>query len=269
MTDFTPEAITAIKSAQLRVFHSMPDEPLSGSCQNCGGMGQIFLQFETREHGQGVSITFVGSERINVKGRTFPCPVCSTGDRLAQQEYAWKYSGLDANEREWRVDYIAGMIGKEHALDMAHSLLAQCPIPAGLITLFGEYGRGKTGMLKSLVAQFTLAGVTARYVRAADLLGEIRSTYGDDRETTEEQIIHRVGSVRFLAVDEIDRIPSTDWAMSELMRVLDTRYARRHKCATMIATNQRPDEMPEQWGYLQSRLLDGMRVPMGGDDLRG
>lgn len=269
-TQFPPEAIAAIKSKPMRAFLCQPEAPVLGACQNCGGMGAIMLQFETLERGTGISMAFVGYERINVKGRTYPCPVCGTGDRLARQEFAWSISGLDSNERGWRVDYIRDMIGKENALSAAYNLLAQCPEPVGVITLFGDYGRGKTGLLKSLTAQFTLAGVTARYCRAADMLSEIRGTYGENTsEDTEQAILNRVGSVRFLAVDEVDRIPSTDWAMSTMMLILDTRYARRDRCATVIATNQHPDELGQQWGYLSSRLRDGVRVPIGGDDLRG
>jgi DNA replication protein DnaC len=161
------------------------------------------------------------------------------------------------------------MPGKEVALSSAHILLAMAPAPTGLTTLFGDYGRGKTGILKSLTAQFILAGVSARYCRAADLLGEIRSTYRDGSEISEEEIIALVGGIRFLAVDEVDRISATDWAMSTLMRILDTRYTRRALVATMIATNAQPDSMTAQWGYLQSRLRDGARIRVGGQDLRG
>lgn len=277
MTQFSPDALQDIKSSQYRVFLQECAEPVMGACQNCGGIGSLWLQFETLERGSGVSCAFIGSDRINVRSKTYPCPICAQGDRDAQREYAWNNSGLELAEREWRVEYIAGMSGKERAIEAAHGLLAQSPSPIGLVSVFGDYGRGKTGLLKSLTAQFILAGVSARYVRAGDLLGEIRSTYStkqtqfgyEANEITEEQILARVGSVRFLAVDEVDRIPSTDWAMSTMMRVLDTRYSRRWKCATMIATNLRPDAMPPEWGYLQSRLSDGLRVPVGGDDLRG
>lgn len=262
-----PDALAAIRSAHGRVFLAEV-EPVVGGCQNCGGTGTLWLQFETNERGDNVSLTFV-PERTFVVSKTYPCPICAAHDREVQREYAWGHSGLDINERTWRVDFIADMDGKENAYRAALDLLAQTPAPAGMLTVFGDYGRGKTGLLKALTAQFVLADVSARYVRAADLLGEIRSTYGDESKTTEEQIITRIGSLHFLAVDEVDRIPSTDWAMSTMMRVLDTRYARRHRCATAIATNQRPDALPEQWGYLQSRLTDGVRVPVGGADLRG
>lgn len=263
-----PEAIEAARASRARVILN-EIEPTIGGCANCGGTGNIYLQFETQNRGQGVVITWLDGAKIYVTGHTYPCPICSADNRRAMLEYAWNNSGLDFNERQWRIAHVAGMIGKENAYQAALDLLAHTPAPAGLVTLFGDYGRGKTGLLKSLTAQFILAGVSARYVRAADLLADIRSTYGDDTAMSEQQIVARVGSLRFLAVDEVDRIPSTDWAMSTMMRILDTRYSRRAWCATMIATNKHPDMLGEQWGYLSSRLRDGARVPMGGEDLRG
>lgn len=267
---YPPEAEAAIRAANAtgqRVYVNDID-PVIGGCTNCGGNGFI-ISFAVNSAGPGISTSFVDGQRVYAQTKFYPCPICSNGDRLAAQEYAWQHSGLDIPEREWRIDYIDGLPGKEDALECARALLAMTPAPTGLTTLFGDYGRGKTGVLKSLTAQFTLAGVSARYCRAVDLLGEIHSTYRKDAEMSEEEVVSLVGGIRFLAVDEVDRISATDWAMSTLMRILDTRYARRVSVATMIATNAQPDSMAAQWGYLQNRLRDGARVRVGGQDLRG
>lgn len=267
---FPPEALAAMKqAAQSGKVYINDIPPVPGQCPNCGGSGRLAVSFEATKSSESYLAFDDGYGQIRVRTVTYPCPICSERDRQIEREYAWAHSGIDAHERDWRIDYIENMPGKESALMRARELLAMTPKPCGLYIFHGDYGRGKTGILKSLTAQFILAGVTARYYRAADLLGEIRSTYGDQASVTEDQIVNQLGSLFFLAVDEVDRVSMTDWSMATLMRILDTRYARRGQVATAIATNARPDQMSSEWGYLQSRLRDGERVPMDGQDLRG
>ena len=161
------------------------------------------------------------------------------------------------------------MDSKIQALVKARAILAQVPRPTGWVIFYGAYGRGKSGLLKAVVAQCIVAGVPAMYLRAVDLLREVRSSYSEDNSLSESDIIERYGGCQVLAIDEIDRISSTAWAMSTLMAVMDMRYNRRATHATLMATNSDPDNMPAGFEYLASRMRDGDRVPVGGRDLRG
>lgn len=247
---------------------------VGGGCANCGGEGVLwfgFLQGAGRRQPQGKPGTpqlFDGGLWWNYEAKWFDCPVCneSSGERLLR---LWENSGLQPAERGWQVNYLNGRAGKAEAVAAAHDLLDKLPRPCGWVSFFGEYGVGKTGLLKALVAASVRAHVPARYVRGGDILSEIRNTYGDDSRDNEQALIARYARYKFLAIDEVDRVSGTEWARSMLFTILDDRYTRRDTAATAIATNAAPGGMDELWGYLESRMRDGARVVVGGDDLRG
>ena len=167
------------------------------------------------------------------------------------------------------MDFIKGQRGKEQGLTAARGILTSIPRPTGWVLFHGDYGRGKSGLLKSIVAQACTAGCSARYVTSAKILMEIRDTFGDDVDVDEKDLLERYTRYALLAVDEVDRIPDTGWSRSTLFTLLNARYDRRGECCTLLATNQDPDAMPAGMEYLASRMRDGTRVLVGGADLRG
>lgn len=247
---------------------------LNGGCANCGGEGVLWFALlkgagHKRPAGKpGTPIMHADGLWWEYESKHFDCPVCneSRADRLIR---LWEGSGLQPSERGWQVNYLNGRMGKGEALAAAHALLAALPRPCGWVSFFGEYGVGKSGLLKSLVAAAVRLGVPARYVRGADILSEVRQTYGEDSRETEQAIVARYARYQFLAIDEVDRVSGTEWARSMLFTILDDRYTRRESVATAIATNAAPGGMDDMWGYLESRMRDGDRVIVGGDDLRG
>jgi DNA replication protein DnaC len=249
-------------------------QPLGNSCINCGGESVLWFAF-LRGRGSRRPIGSPGTPVLYDNGlwwqydsHHYDCPVCneSNTDRSIR---LWEASGLAPNERAWKVDFINGRLDKGEALEAAHELLGTLPRPAGWVSFFGPFGVGKTGLLKSMVAACIRVGTSARYARALDILSEARGTYGDNSAESEQALIARYARYQFLAIDEVDRASGTEWARSMLFNVLDDRYTRRDTVATAIATNSTPGHMDEMWGYLESRMRDGARVIVGGDDLRG
>lgn len=237
-------------------------------CLNCNDLQIIWVKVLvgpiTKTSSPKTVVTYYNDSLYRVADSyTFPCPVCT--DHATRMEFLWQRSGLESNEFDWRIDYIKDMPGKSTAYQTATELLAMTPHPAGLYLFFGDYGVGKTGILKSLVAQFTMAGVPARYIRSADLLSEIRETYTEEAEIDEKDIVQSYGGYSFLAIDEVDVINQTQWGMTMLRTILDTRYTRRYFVATAVATNQTPEQL---WGYLASRWESGTRVVIQGKSLR-
>ncbi len=267
------EQIKIAQAGNRLVFLKQP-APLPGGCENCGGWGKFWLQiaiagpYQSPPGGKDVVTFWEGDQRwYKVDSRCYACPVCDNpAERL---RYLWSSCGLEEHERNWRIDHIAGLPGKERGYNSARDIISTLPRPAGWLIYYGDYGVGKSGLLKSVVAACIRAGVAARYVRAADILAEIRASYGGEFDIREENILREYGSLQLLAVDEIDRISSTPWAQSTLMALMDTRYDRRETCATLMATNLDPSNMSREYGYLQSRMKDGLRVPVGGQELRG
>lgn len=268
------ELISDLKIAKLRdrpVFWRQV-ETAPGSCPTCGGEGHLWLQFAESGPYQtptaDKTATFAWSEGLwwQVQSRFYPCPECLGTERRIQALF--EDSGLELDERGWSLDYIRGLTGKEEAVRMGEDLLAQIPKPAGWLAIFGGYGVGKSGVLRSVVAGCCRGLTPARYVRAEDILRELRTTFADDAEVTEDEMVQRYGRYQVLAIDEVDRVSDTKWSRSALFTLLDTRYKRRSTLATLLATNCDPSSLPEGFEYLQSRMKHGERVEMVGKDLR-
>lgn len=275
-TVYPDSAISDIKTARASgrpVWQREIPQHSSDDCPNCGGAGLLWLEFKLGGPFMTPSTirttsAYVGSAWITVETKTYPCPLCT--DHTALIRSLFERSGLEQGERDWRVDYIDNMVGKEVALCAARGILERTPRIDGWYLFYGDYSKGKTGVLKSVVAQSVLAGVNAHYCRAVDILDAIKTTYNDGSNgETESAVKARYANMKLLAVDEVDRISGTDWANATLMSVLDTRYSRRSSCCTLFATNSKPNEMPVGFEYLASRFLDGMRIPITGKDLRG
>ncbi len=254
-----------------RMHLAFAEEETGRGCSNCNGGGMIMLSwilggpFTTPPHGIPVVID---GQWYRTERRSYPCPVCRAEDAHMLRAALIEDSGLCEEELGFRLHYIEDMEGKEIALREANLILACAPITTGFHTFFGDYGRGKSGILKSIVACLILMGVKAKYVRANELLSMVRHTYNSDGES-EADTMRAFTSYQLLAIDEVDRVSMTDWAKATLFGILDDRYSVRNVRATLLATNQFPDQMGDDWAYLMSRMEDGNRIPVGGVSLRG
>ena len=258
----------ALAGARTVFFKSLPQVP--SACPNCSGVGYHWFQFAKSGPYQSPPPKDILTCNANgwyvVESRFYPCPVCS--DRKRMIDYLWDRSGLEICEREWRLDYIEGMPGKETALQSARDLLTLIPRPVGWHTYYGDYGVGKSGLLKSLVAACVRTNLSAHYTRAEDILAKIRSSF-DDNSTSESAILAAYRDFPLLAIDEIDRTSTTGWARSTLLTLLDARYNRRALQATLLASNTSPQNLHPSLAYLSSRMKDGSRILIAGEDLRG
>ena len=256
----TPRVIEAV----------FPLHEFAGACGNCGGAGYVYLDWVKRGPTQSVE---GGSDPwrwyeggwYQYQRKAYPCPVCQYGAVVRDQ---WRDTGLLESERGYDIAFIAKMNGKTQAYKAAQKIIAMKRRPVGWLTLFGSPGVGKSGVLKALTAHFALLGLRVHYTRAEDILGEIRQTYGDDSDVTEEQIKNVYKRYKFLAIDEVDRTSATEWARATLMMVLDERHRRREEVFTAMATNKAPKDLPGDFEYLASRMQQGFLAPMGGADLR-
>lgn len=216
-------------------------------CPTCGGLGFYTVDVEP-DH--------------PAFGRSIPCN-CQEAIRAAR---LWRASGLLPAERDWRMEYISTMPGKIEAYKLAKAILEQDP-PVGWLVVYGPYGMGKSGLIKASVAEAVRAGVPAYYRRAEDILAEARASF-DDPSGREIDVKAKYAKVQLLAVDEVDRVSMTDWSRSFLFTLMDERYNRRSQIATMMATNKKVGEMGADWGYLESRMADGLIAGIAGIGLR-
>lgn len=273
ISDLMRSEVEAYKRSGRKVVLCLAGEETWGICTNCNDTGLIFatviLSGPYISPPIGKHCTHMKAGWFEVKDVGYDCPICvESGYRPDVIVTMLRDSGLEQEELDWRLNYIKGVAGKEIAFSEANLMLSTSPTPNGLLLLFGDYGVGKSGILKSMTSAFIRTGIKSRYIRASDILSQIRSSY-DNSSLSESTIISSMQRYGFLAIDEIDRIPDTEWATSTLFAILDKRYDARSRCATAMATNMMPDDMVGHWEYLSSRLMDGRRVPVGGISFRG
>lgn len=107
------------------------------------------------------------------------------------------------------------------------------------VVLHGERGPGKTQIATYLAAERLKAGKGAGvYVKAADIITQIKSTWSNDRNAgTEAEIMRRYRGASLLVIDEYQEITKQlgDWVPEKFVTLFDHRYDARR--VTIIIAN--------------------------------
>ena len=193
----------------------------SPRCEICGGVG--FVRYDLPVVDQGF-------------GKVFPCP------NLDRVKFPQHDCGLAENELILSWEQLLDLNG---ALEIARKIR---DLKSGQIYLFGDYGLGKTHILKTAVSQAVKAGRQAHYLTTTGFLDDLRLSF--DAENPNTSIYGRLrfwSSVPLLALDELDRESATPFAQERLSQVLDERWqgAIAGRLVTLLASNSRPEELPD------------------------
>ena len=192
------------------------------------------------------------------------CPLCTHDGRI---HYLIANCNLQEQDRlslrDFRTD-TASTRDKSTAKQAVANLLSMDK-PGGFVTLYGNYGVGKTHLLKAAVWGFVGRQIHAQYYVLPDLIAYLQSRYTDSPGAV-EYAIEAVRNVPVLAIDELDKLKLTDWSKQTVFRLLDYRYNLRNRLLTIIATNLPPQDYES--GYMASRMQGGAFIEVGGADIR-
>jgi DNA replication protein DnaC len=136
----------------------------------------------------------------------------------------------------------------------------------GLYTFYGDFGGGKTHALAVICNELRAGLGETFYAPMPSILAHLRSLYATKQDSS--TFWDRLLDIPVLAIDEVTRINTTDWAREMLFVLVDTRYRRRESHLTLFATNNDPRQsLPttETFGYLFSRMRQGKIVELRGD----
>jgi DNA replication protein DnaC len=141
---------------------------------------------------------------------------------------------------------------------------------AGWVTLWGGTGLSKSKLLKIAVATALRANQRAAYVRMAEIMDNLRGAFRDGAPDDESaRRLNFWAEIPILAIDEVSRTNSTDWAQERQFLILDRRYenACLGKSITLLASQHDPAELDD---YFYSRIRDGRFsvVHLVGEDVR-
>lgn len=224
-------------------------------CPNCAGAGWYRLDVQ------------VGHPKF---GRVIRCECKAAEDATRLQ----RLSGLTDIERKARLADVVTK-GRPATETMVRACAEFLDRPCGMLTIHGTSGNAKTVALQACVNALIDVGVEAVYITAFDLISYVREAFAFDKSTGVHEMkndsaydrIVRFGSVRFLAIDEFDKIKMTDWVEQEITDLIDRRYrlGLDEQAGTMIAMNGSPRELP---AWIYSRLSQGVIIRNDDSDLR-
>lgn len=214
-------------------------------CEICGGIGWVRFDRPIDDP---------------LFGRMAICPNRSS-DALGRD------SGLDARELALKWAAVADL---NNALAAVRAVKATLARGRGWVCLWGPTGLGKTLILQVAVAETIRAQRPARYTRMVDVIDNLRQAF--DAENTRGEETRRMESwagLSILAIDEVDRLRSSDYSEEKKFALLDRRYqaAVRGNSITLLTSNSDPRGWDD---YLSSRIFDGRFavIRMTGQDAR-
>lgn len=225
------------------------EEFIKPDCPRCKGVGWLTRR---RTDGSG-----------HMKAEAVPC------DALGCYLERWTAarSGMSSAKGQCFENFIA-LKGTEEALEACKSF-SNLEGDFIWLLLYGAIGSGKTHLANAVVRRACSCGIDCRLFSVPDLLSEMRRRMAVDREVSEgtlEAFVAEVKAFEMLVLDDFGAELQTDWAMSRLEEILDSRY--RNLRATMVTTNLNPTQLPPR---LHSRFCErdiAQMVLNAGDDHR-
>lgn len=220
--------------------------PLDDACSVCG--------FPDGE--PGYVRTYPDGE--DMPGKLTPCPNCH--DAKQAQRAKMKHQ-LEGDLQTKTFDNYLITDGNRAAYQAALEFTAN---PRGFLTLWGEYGPGKTHLLAAITIRL---GNRARYFTFPDLVSQYREAVGQSKV---EEFYDRLCGIEVLVIDEIDKVELSGWTREQSYRIFDYRYRNTETKGLVMALNKDPNELDESMGYLFSRMKDDRfkLVYIGGGDAR-
>jgi len=200
-------------------------------------------------------------------GKGFPCPQCMGGAAGVRQVRLSSTCRVPPRYRSAAIAHFRDYaVSLQSALDDSRRRRIFC-------TVWGSYGTGKTHLLAGVVNDGVRAGLVGVYATWGEVLDHLRSAYANRVEDDADKFWQSLLDADVLALDEVDKPASTDWAADKLFQLINHRYNDVTKL-TLFATNKRfqPGDAltSDEPGPFESRLRErgNLIIALGGPDLR-
>lgn len=186
-----------------------------------------------------------------------PCPDCDRGHAIAYEQQAARCDDLvRAAHLPVRYADYGFLTFPAHDIPAYRDVRAFADTWDGQqsLLLVGDYGRGKTGLLvslvKHLIAQAVMDGRTlhAHFTTGVDMLDAVREGYSDG---TSGQQMRALKTVGLLIVDDLGAEQPKPWVLERLFSVFNDRY---NACLpTFVSTNY---ELPQLAARIGERVTE-------------
>jgi hypothetical protein len=225
------------------------------ACRHCSNSGHIKVDLATSlAEGLIVLETYAIGDRTIAR---IPCG-CPFGAAVVGR---WRNMPGDA--AGVMLDTIAGVPEQDQAIAAIEEFIAHS---IGWLTFAGGYGVGKTLLLYAALNHLADSGLYGCYLTAPDLIDQMRGLVreGGDGDAR----LRRYIEAPLLAVDELDKYDSTEFAEKTIFRLFHARYQSWQTKGTLMSYNlDRERRIPP---FLQSRMHDSRfrHIVLAGSDLR-
>jgi hypothetical protein len=253
-------------------------------------------------HGQGYYTLYAPGTDLHGKRELCAAPGCRAAADLRQRRYEamFQLSGVPGEYRHYTFESWFGiepsyLVGKQAALWILKAMAesdgyyvnarevvgAIAPEAAeamddstrNWVVLHGVYGTGKTSLACALVNRVLQQERQAVYYRLSKLFSEIQSRYSRDESETEyagslDELKQHLYTVPLLVIDEM-RMEGESTDKRQIMQDL-LRERRANRAATIVTTNETPEQLNKLWGRMATEPLYEMAhwVTVGGKRLR-
>ena len=205
--------------------------------------------------------------------QSIPCPArCNKSENLVRLR---NVSDIKGGQLNWRLKE-----SKMHRLIQPAITelvdIINSDEPAAFWYIHGPNGIGKSYILIAAINEGMQNQRSGLYTTTTKLLDALRNTHSDVAAFgTEHDLLEKVRRSTILAIDEVGRERSTEYAEEKLFDIYNSRYLDAHVYGanhrakiTLLAGNYPPDQLEP---YLQSRLKDknGRIIDMSTKDAKG
>ena len=242
------------------------EQKLSVSSESSSAQGQTIKTYRpqpdacpTCGFGPGEPGYLRNPDNLHGLSGLIPCPTCNA-PKLAER--ARVQNQLEGDLRTKTFDNFAVTVDNRAAYNAAVQFVQA---PRRWLTFWGPYGPGKTHLLAAITNR--LPGV-AKYFTFPDLVSHYRAAVGKGEV---EDFYGRISRIPVLILDEIDKPDLKNWTREQTYRLFDYRYRNIDEFGTVLAMNDSPHDVNENFGYLFSRMKDERSsvIFVGGGDNRG
>jgi DNA replication protein DnaC len=189
-------------------------------------------------------------------GTPVPCECVRSEDARVRHDRLLRYSRLGALGRmtfgtllrRGRTDDVEAQRRYEQAVVTAERFADH---PEGWLVLSGVPGCGKTHLAAAIATRALERGTPALFFAVADLLDQLRASYGDDAELPYERLLEQLRNAPLVILDDLDAFAETPWAREKFLQLVSHRF---HAALPTVFTCERsPQDLDAR---LAARLTD-------------
>lgn len=141
------------------------------------------------------------------------------------------------------------------------------------LMITGAVGCGKTHLMVALIREDILDSniclpMTSLFVKTNDILFQIRNTYNNNSNETEQTLVEKYCNIPNLYLDDIGLSKISEWGLAVLYQIVDYRYGENLR--TIVSSNLDMDHLNDAIGERIVSRLYGMctKIKLVGQDRR-